>query len=291
MSSAVGAVSVTRMVSGDHACLGFDDDESLWEIRAAYADIGVSRDENVVLFTDLAITPDIAAERLYAHGFHHGAALTNGQLVVRNEVPGASPGSSGGFAPAERVRLWMELTMQARSQGYSGIRIMGDMGWAAAPGCDHDLLVEYEAGLSPLFADIGFTAICEYDRRMFGDDLWDRVLRAHSHNVLPRLGALDVTRSGSGLRVAGEADLNTREQFMAVLAEAFSGPGRVAVLDLTELCFMDVRSAAALVHMASRHLDGQALEVRCRPEQSTVIRLCGSARVPQLVIDERSSSQ
>ncbi|MFD0549812.1 hypothetical protein ACFQ0X_11870 [Streptomyces rectiviolaceus] len=56
-SSVTRTVSVTRMNSGDHACLGFDDDETRWELRAAYADIGLSRGELVVFFTDRATTP------------------------------------------------------------------------------------------------------------------------------------------------------------------------------------------------------------------------------------------
>ncbi|MGW7073841.1 MEDS domain-containing protein [Streptomyces sp. NPDC054866] len=283
-SSVTRTVSVTRMNSGDHACLGFDDDETRWELRAAYADIGLSRGEQVVFFTDRATTAAFAAEQLSAGGFPLGPALMDGRLVVVNEVPGYDP--AAGFDPAERASTWVELTDKARYDGFSGIRVVGDMGWAAEPGVDQDLLVEYETGLSPLFAEIGFTAICEYDRRKFGDDLMGRVHRAHPKQVLRRIGALDITRAGTELRVAGDVDLATREEFDSALAQALSGPDRPSVLDLSELCFMDVHAASTLVRLANGLPCDHLLAVRSRPEQDKVIRLCGAVEVPQLVLGE-----
>ncbi|MGW5863512.1 MEDS domain-containing protein [Streptomyces sp. NPDC055239] len=284
-SSVTRTVSVTRMNSGDHACLGFDDDESRWEVRAAYAEIGLSRGEKVLLFTDRATTPAVAAEQLSACGFPLGPALMDGRLVVVNEVPGYDPAT--GFDPSERAQTWVELTDRARLDGFSGIRVVGDMGWAAEPGVDQDLLVAYETELSPLFTKIGFTAVCEYDRRKFGDGLLGRIHLAHPKRVLGRLGALDITRTGTELRIAGDVDLATHEEFDAALTHALAGPDRPRVLDLSELCFMDMRGASTLVRLASGLPRGHLLSIRCRPVQDKAIRLCGAAEVPQLVLGER----
>lgn len=283
-SSVARAVSVTSMTSGDHACLEFDDDASRWEIRAVYTDIGLSQGEQVMLFTGPATDPGTAVTQLRAHGFRRETALMAGQLVVLNDIPGFD--AATGFKPEDRVRLWLEFTMQARLQGFPGIRIMEDMSWAAAPDFDHDLLVEYESGLSPLFAEIGCTAVCEYDRRAFDGGLMNRLHRAHPKRVLPRLGALDVTRIGTELRIAGEADLNTREELDSALSHALSGLDRPTVLDLTGLCFMDGHSASLLVRLARRLPGDQLLEARCRPAQARVIRLCGATEVPQLIVKE-----
>ncbi|MFE6161282.1 MEDS domain-containing protein [Streptomyces sp. NPDC056486] len=284
-SSVTRTVSVTRMNSGDHACLGFDDDESRWEVRAAYADIGLSRGEQVLFFTDRATTPALAAEQLRVSGFPLGPALKDGRLVVVNEVPGYDPAT--GFDPTERADLWVELTDKARHDGFSGIRVVGDMGWAAEPGVDQELLLAYETELSPLFTKIGFTAVCEYDRRKFDDGLLGRIHHAHPKRALGRLGALDITRAGSELRIAGDVDLTTREEFDSALTHALAGPDRPRVLDLSELCFMDIHSASTLVRLASRIPCGHLLSIRCQPVQDKVIRLCGAAEVPQLVLGER----
>ncbi|MGW6055983.1 MEDS domain-containing protein [Streptomyces sp. NPDC055189] len=283
-SSVTRTVSVTRMNSGDHACLGFSDDESRWELRAAYADIGLSRGEQVIFFTDRGTTPAIAAEQLSAGGFRMGPALMDGRLVVVDEVPGYAPAT--GFDPDERAQMWVELTDKARHGGFSGLRIVGDMGWAAEPGVDHDLLVAYEAGLSPLFAKIGFTAVCEYDLRKFDEGVLDRIHHAHPKRVLRHLGALEITRCGAELRIAGDVDLATREEFDSALAHALAGPGRPHVLDLSELCFLDIHGASTLVRLARRLPHDHLLAVRCPPAQDKALRLCGAAEVPQLVLGE-----
>ncbi|MEU6672734.1 MEDS domain-containing protein [Streptomyces sp. NPDC046925] len=283
-SSVTRTVSVTRMNPGDHACLGFDDDESRWELRAAYADIGLSRGEQVIFFTDRATTPALAAEQLSGCGFRLGPALMDGRLVVVDEVPGYDPAT--GFDPVERAQMWVELTDKARHGGFSGLRIVGDMGWAAEPGVDHDLLVEYEASLSPLFAEIGFTAVCEYDLRKFDEGVLGRIHRAHPKRVLRRLGALEVTRTGTELRIAGDVDIATHAEFDSALAHALAAPGLPRVLDLSELCFMDIRGASTLLRLASRLPRDHRLAVRCSPAQGKVLRLCGAAETSQLVLGE-----
>ncbi|GGV46309.1 hypothetical protein GCM10010277_37910 [Streptomyces longisporoflavus] len=283
-SSVTRTVSVTRLNSGDHACLGFDDDESRWELRAAYADIGLSRGEQVIFFTDRATTPALAAEHLSTGGFRLGPALMDGRLVVVDDVPGYDP--AAGFDATERSQAWVELTDKARHGGFSGIRVVGDMGWAAGPGVDVDLLIEYEAGLSPLFAGIGFTAVCEYDLRKFDEGVLDRIHGAHPKRVLRRLGALEITRAGAELRIAGDVDLATREQFDSGLGRALADPGRPHVLDLSELCFMDIHGASTLMRLASRLPRDHLLAVRCSHVQDKVLRLCGASEVPQLVLGE-----
>ncbi|MEV0321959.1 MEDS domain-containing protein [Streptomyces sp. NPDC050658] len=283
-SSAPRTVSVTRMNSGDHACLGFDDEDDRWELRAAFTDIGLARGEQVMFFTDPETTADSTAERLHAAGICAEAALRRGQLVVVNEVPGYDPDS--GFDVAERAQTWVTLTDQARRQGFSGLRVIGDMGWAAAPDVDHQLLVSYEAGLAPVFAATGFTAMCEYDRRRFGAGLLGRIRQAHPMKVLHRLGALDIARTGGELRIAGDVDLRTRAEFGTALTRALTGPARPTALDLSELCFIDVHSAALLVRLARALPRDEPVAVRCRPAQHKVIRLCGAAEVPQLVLAE-----
>ncbi|WP_327352343.1 MEDS domain-containing protein [Streptomyces sp. NBC_01304] len=283
-SSAAGTLSVTRVTAGDHACLGFDDDEARWEIRATYADIGLARGERVMFFTDPATTAAVAAEQLAACGLPAEEAIAAGRLVVINEVPGYDPES--GFDPVARAQTWVEVTNSARREGFSGVRALGDMGWAADPGVDHDLLVDYEAGLTPLFADIGFTAICEYDRRAFDDALIDRMCVAHPKRVLHRLGALDISRTDDGLRLAGDADLATRDAFDTALHAVLRVPGAATVLDLTELCFLDAHSAGLLVRLAVGLPEARQVEVRCRPLQAKVLRLCGATQVPQLVLGE-----
>ncbi|MGY0019886.1 MEDS domain-containing protein [Streptomyces sp. YJ-C3] len=277
-------VPVCCMPTGEHAWVGFDDDDARWDLRAEFARTGLARGEQVFFFTDAATTPDRAVERLRACGLPAGAALAEGRIGVVNGAPGYDPVT--GFDPAARARTWVDVTERARRQGFTGARAMGDMSWAALPGVDHSVLVDYEAGLTPLFAEIGFTAVCEYDRREFDDAALGQVCGAHPVRVLERLGALDITATARELRIAGEADLTTREEFDSALTRALTGSAPLTTVDLSALCFMDVHSAALLVHLASRLPRTTLLEVRCRPRQLKLLRFCGAAQVPQLLLSE-----
>lgn len=288
-SACARPVSALRVSDGDHACLAFDDHASRWQVRAAYIEQGLARGEQVVLFTDPATTVRGVAARLEACGSAVDSGLAAGQLLLCTEIAGFDP--SCGLDPDARIRFWLELATRARAQGFTGVRIVADMGWAAGSGVDHDVLVEYESRLSTVLADINLTAVCEYDQRLFDERLLQRIGRAHPKKVLPRLDALEFTRVGTELWAAGEADLATRDEFDAVLADALAGPDRITVLDLCELCFMDGHSARTIVRLARRRPSGRLLTVRCLPIQNQLLRLCNASAVPHLVVQEECFAQ
>ncbi|GGY08070.1 hypothetical protein GCM10010358_71460 [Streptomyces minutiscleroticus] len=229
------------------------------------------------------------AARLEACGSAVDSGLAAGQLLLCTEIAGFDP--SCGLDPDARIRFWLELATRARAQGFTGVRIVADMGWAAGSGVDHDVLVEYESRLSTVLADLNLTAVCEYDQRLFDERLLQRIGRAHPKKVLPRLDALEFTRVGTELWAAGEADLATRDEFDAVLADALAGPDRITVLDLCELCFMDGHSARTIVRLARRRPAGRLLTVRCLPIQNQLLRLCNASAVPHLVVQEECFAQ
>lgn len=279
------AVSVDRMASGDHACLGFDDDAARWEIRAAFAGIGLSRGERVMFFTDPRTGAEETVHRLTRLGVRAGRALAEGSLVVVDETPGYDQGA--GFGPEDRAATWAEVAEAAHREGYPGIRAVGDMSWALRPDLDHDGLVAYEASLTPVFARIGFTAICEYDRRRFTPELLGRVSAAHPATVLQCLDALRVEHSDGILSMSGDADLATRAEFEFGLREAFDAPtGPPRIIDLSELAFIDAHCAATLVRRVTGLEPSARLVLRCPPLHARMLRLCGATEVPQLYVVE-----
>ncbi|WP_459185667.1 MEDS domain-containing protein [Streptomyces sp.] len=279
------AVSVDRMASGDHACLGFDDEAARWEIRAAFAEIGLSRGELVMFFTDPRTSVEETVNHLAGLGVPAGRALVRGSLVVVNDIPGYD--LDAGFEPEARVATWVEATEDAHRLGFPGIRAVGDMSWVLRPGVDHDRLIDYEAALTPVFAGIGFTAICEYDLRRFTPELIGRVSAAHPASVLQSLDALRVEHGDGILWMSGDADLATRAEFEFGLREAFDGSaGTPRIIDLTELSFIDAHCAATLVHRVASLDPAVRLVLRCPPLHARTLRLCGATEVPQLFVVE-----
>ncbi|MDF9814275.1 MEDS domain-containing protein [Streptomyces sp. SPB162] len=276
-------VSVDRMASGDHACLGFDSHRARWAVRAAFTETGLLRGERVILFVGPGTTPGAAAARLSDHGVPAAEALRDERLLVVNETPGYDP--ERGFDAETRAATWLDLTEDASVMGFSGLRAVGDMSWAMEPGVDPEELIGYETGLTPLFADIGFTAICEYDRRLFPTELMDRVGASHPTEILQSLDALHITRTGTILHLAGNADLATREQFDTELRRSLGGVGPPPrLIDLTALSFIDAHCATTLIHLAAALPPPARLAVHCPATHARVLRLCGASAVPQLTL-------
>ncbi|HEY5835689.1 MEDS domain-containing protein [Streptomyces sp.] len=275
-------VAVERLAVGDHTCFGFESDEERWAVRAAFVAAGLARGERVVLLTEPGVAGGTALGRLAAHGLSAEAAVREGRLAVVTEPPGVDP--ARGFDAAARTGYWVAVAGEALARGFTGLRVAGDMSWAARPGVDRRALAAYETGLTPVFPRIGCTGMCEYDRRLFPAPLLEQVLAAHPLSVLPALGALHASRHGRTLRLAGTADLATRDEFERYLGESAREPARepgggpahergLDVIDLTGLGFVDAHCARTLLRLAA----SGDLTVECTADQYRLLRLCGAA--------------
>lgn len=329
-ATAPRTVSPERMTSGDHACLGFDDDNARWKVRAAFAEAGLFRGEQVIFFADAATTTVTdtatarARARATARATTRATATATATTTTTTTAAGVGAGAGAGVGGAthaeetvdhllsqglsaaatalDRGQIlvlpdwppdWGTLTDNALRNGYLGIRATGDMSWCARPGVGVGPaeLVDYEAGLTPVLAGIGVTAICEYDRRLFSPDVLGLVAAAHPASV-ERLDALRVRRTERVLYIDGEADLATSADFEYALR---LGPPP-ELLDLTGLTFMDARCAGLVVRLAAAAAvaaGGNAtargpLVVRCSPLVARTLRLCGAEMVPQLDVREES---
>ncbi|MCL2553077.1 MAG: MEDS domain-containing protein [Actinomycetia bacterium] len=263
------AVAVERLAPGDHACLPSEGPEGRWALRAAFAAAGLARGERVLLFPGAGAEPAHTLERLAAHGVPAGQAAADGRLAVIRDFPGYDP--VRGFEPEVRTGYLVRAAEVARARGFTGLRAAGDMAWATGPGVDGEALTAYERNLTPLFAELGFTGLCEYDRRAFPPELLDPLLRTHPLSVVPVPGALHAVRDGDVLRLAGDADLATRTAFELAVRE----PG-LALIDLTGLAFLDAHCARELVRLgASPSGASPGPSVHCTGAQARLLKMCG----------------
>lgn len=276
-------VAVDLMVSGDHACLPFDSDDERWAVRAAFTTQGLARGERVMLFTDPGTSPTAAVSALSEYGVPAERAASTGQLEVVDETPGYDP--ARGFAPGARVALWSAIRADAHDRGYTGLRAAGDMAWAARPDVPPEELAAYEAGLTRLFRRIGFTALCEYDRRVFPAAVLADLTAAHPLSVLTPVDALHITRDGPLLTLVGSADLATRPDFDRALHTALTpSPPLTALrtLDLTGLTFLDAHCAATLLRHPAPSPRHPPLTVLCTAAQLRMLQVCGASEADGL---------
>ncbi|MFF3345371.1 MEDS domain-containing protein [Streptomyces sp. NPDC002779] len=263
-------VPVERLRLGDHACLEAEDGESAWAVFTAYTRTSLARREKVLLVLD---PDDLQDDEVVALLDQDGtgaaeAARSRGQLSLKRTPQMYLP--DGGFHQERTIEAYRAEVEAAHAEGWAGLRVAADMGWAAQAGVDGGSLLDYEASVAPLFADPLFTAICWYDRRRFGETLLDGMARTHP---------LRVTESPG-----------TRTDYVEVLREAVSrqhptGPARIA-LDLRDLCFMEAHCAWQLIGLAGSLPPGSEVTVRCGELLALLLRQLGADQAPQLVLEE-----
>jgi hypothetical protein len=279
------AVGVDRLQPGDHAFLGYADDETLWQILSVFTQQGLARDEKVGLLVDVDRSPGWVAGRVAGGRAAASHALRCGQLVVSN----APRFARGGFDVGRLVEGTRRRLDTVLAEGFNGLRSASEMSLALAP-VDHlGQAVEFETKLhAALFAaEPGprYTALCFWDEQLFGGTAaMDAMRQVHPVTVLPRLGALHASVAGNLVQVTGDSDLANRAEFDAALRTLGELPATTLVLDITDLSFFDAHSAGAVLRLAAGLTAPRRLEVRCRGAQRRLLHLLGGRSVRQLSI-------
>jgi len=283
------AVGVDRLQPGDHAFLAFSDDDERWEILGVFTQQGFARDEKVLLFVDDAHSPAEVAARVAGGTAAARRAVETGRLAVsRTPRLGRDEFNPARFADAARREI-----DAAVADGHAGLRAANEMPRALAPMEHADQAVAYEAALhESLLAgqrDRRYTALCHWDEREFGGSpVLDAVRAMHPVTVLDRAGALHVTVTSAGVRITGDSDLSTRAEFSAALRALAGQPRDTLVLDITDLSFLDARSAGAVMRLAAGLAPPRRLEVHCRSCHRRTLALLRRRSIPQLsIVTER----
>jgi anti-anti-sigma factor len=275
--------SVDRLGPGDHACLTFSDEEERLDIVAAFVRNGLSAGHRVLCFTD-SYAPAALSRRLADRGVEAQPYAAKGQLALE---PARVWLADGGFRPA---RVLDELTNEidrARRDGFAGLRITADMGWAAQPVAGAEHLVAFEEKASQLFAAAQVTAICQYDRQQFDAVTLASTTAAHSCAVAATVyhedPVLRICRqhSPAGIRVAGEIDYTSLTAFREALAEAVRLDSQPHV-NLAKLRFIDAATAGVLVQTAAALTPGRGMTVLCRGLVRAVLLHVGAKDIEAL---------
>ncbi|WP_199440211.1 MEDS domain-containing protein [Umezawaea beigongshangensis] len=277
------------IVPGDHLCLTFADDAEQRPVVTEYLSAGLSRGERVLCFVDRT-TPGIVLDWLASTGVDTGAALLGGRLRL---VPAAdSYLASGRFDAAAMVGTVRREVDASLAEGFSGLRICGEMSWAVRESVGTAELARYEREVDAVFAGRPVSAVCQYDARLFGPDQLEVLDGCHRGSVEPpplrghdSLRLVPAGRAGRRrLRVIGTVDDRTHDHFVAALDAVLHRPGDV-VLDLSALDFIDVAGLRALANAAARLGGHRRMRLaHPAPVLCEVVRLLGWDRTPGLVL-------
>lgn len=285
-SASVGTIPVQHLRAGDHAFVGYADDDAGRDVVSAYAWAGLVRREKVMVFAAPHMDDERVWARLDAPGALLGSARESGQLVLSSMRALIHPDDA--FTAHRQWERITEETDRALAEGYTGLRTYIDMHWVGALGADVEVMMHRESHAQHLFTGRPYTEICAYDTRWFDPGVVTAMHKAHPCRLLPRLGALHAELTEDRVRLVGEADLATREQFIGAVREGLRRAGesrQPLVVDLSGLVFLGVACAVDLLRLVLDHPHGP-VRVHCPPSSARILRRAGADQVPHMVLSE-----
>jgi len=162
--------------SGDHACCLWETKEERLGALGPFLRQGLERGEKVLYFVDAA-SAEAGLGRLRDIPLDAEPYLAREQLTFRTCQDAYV--QEGVFDPDEMIVLLRAETGRALDEGYSALRVIGEMTWAVRGLPGSERLIEYEAKLNGFFPGSDCLAVCQYERRAFTPALLLDALRTH----------------------------------------------------------------------------------------------------------------
>jgi hypothetical protein len=161
---------------GDHLCFIYNTEEESRALLASFVRQGLERNEKVLYVVD-SHTAEQVHNYLQDDGIEVWLYGRTGQLriLTADEVYTRE----GFFDPDGMISLLRKETERAVDDGYSALRITGEMTWALRELPGSERLIEYEAKLNDFFHGSKCLAICQYERPKFEAMLLLDVLGTH----------------------------------------------------------------------------------------------------------------
>ena len=253
--------SVERLAGCDHACAFYASDDERRRAVVAFARAGLAKNERLIylasdrredeVFADLALATEDVRSRADA-----------GQVRVLFAGDRYAPG--GGFDQGETIASMVADSEVALDDGWSGLRVAGEMSWALDAGLDPRVLADYERGVDDAISHSRLTGLCLYDTRRFDQQLIRDT--GHLHPLVlcessfddPYTARVERAEHG-GLVVAGEIDLASAGALAQSIRAEATRRSEVT-LDLSALDFIDVAALRSL-YAVGRELEGRGVRL------------------------------
>ncbi|WP_420078762.1 MEDS domain-containing protein [Streptomyces sp. JL4002] len=279
-------LAVEQMRLGDHAFAHYADDATRWGVLGVFAQFGLARGEKVIVLADPAVPHDEVFQRLFPYAELYEAERESGQLAFTSMRELIRPQRR--FTAERQMGRLREETEQAIVEGFAGLRSIIDMAWVQDLAMDIEGVMHRETHADALFEDRLYAEICTYDRRRFAPETVEAMRVGHPVALLEQPGQLGASHVDHGLRLVGEADWSTREQWSAAFHAALAGSGgeETLTIDLTPVTFLSVTCAAEVLRQVQRCALRARVEVRCSPFHAQLLRRLGACQVEALVLVE-----
>jgi hypothetical protein len=288
--AAEASAQITELAEDDHACLTFGEEEELLDLTAAFVRDGLAAGLKVVWLSDAA--PQLAVGELARRGIAVELAMDRGQLTAAGCEDQLLSGQA--FRADAAVGWLAGQVKSSREDGYPGLRVAVDMGWALRPVTGIEELPLFEEGIAAVLGGGTASVLCQYDRGRFDAVTLASVAGFHTRSVAAATYYADpVLRicrqyAPPGIRIAGEIDYQAEEPLARALAEAVRLDGDI-VLNLGPLTFADMRCTMMIADAVRTMAACGTVVLRCQPGVAAGFARLGVADLPhvRLVTDDR----
>jgi PAS domain-containing protein len=160
----------------DHLCLIYETPEEQFAAVVPFVRVGLERRERCVYVADENTSGEVL-ERMEKGGVDIKAALAKGALSVISKKEAYL--KQGYFDPDWMIGFLKEAADSAKADGYTGLRVTGEMTWMLGGDPGSERLIEYESKLNYFFPENDVLAICQYNIGRFSPEIIMDVIRTH----------------------------------------------------------------------------------------------------------------
>jgi hypothetical protein len=169
--------ALSRMAPGDHYCGIYRSDDDHRRIVVDFVRLGAERNERMIYLVNLQTAGQLKL-KLDEAGVDAEGLVSSGQLIILTAKDAYL--KDGAFDPEKMIAVLEEETARALADGYTALRVTGEMTWALAGDPGSERLIDYEALLNEFYVrQPRCYAICQYDQRRFDAELLLDVLHTH----------------------------------------------------------------------------------------------------------------
>ncbi len=282
------ADAIAALETHDHVCLIYRTPEEYLAAVVPFLACGLRQGERCILIAESEEDTDTLTA-LRGNGIDVDAAMSRGQLVVKTQRETYL--LDGVFDPDRMIAFLESAAAEAKADGFTSLRVTGDVDWALGdePGCQK--LMEYESRLGDYFPTHDCLALCRYDANRFPPEMIRDAIRTHPivicgdhvcrnpHYIPPKefssphSAAVEVDRLLAQLVERQQADETLRENRDRLAAILDSTPVAMIVVD-EERRIRQVNRAAA-------DLGGQSPEAMVNKAPGTALCCLHALRNPK----------
>jgi PAS domain S-box-containing protein len=169
-------LQINDLKAGDHICCVYETEEEHRLLLTPFIRNGLEAGDKVIYITDVH-TAETVINYLREDGLEVEPYTEKKQIVFFSSTDVYL--REGVFDPAIMIALLRDETHRALKEGFSALRVTGEMSWALNGSPGSERLIEYEAKLNELIPENQCLALCQYDKRRFSSELLQGVLYTH----------------------------------------------------------------------------------------------------------------